>query len=261
MRKVVVMALVAVFASASLALATWKVVDLVKGGGASDGAASGGATSAMDSPEAAANPTGEGGAAEANTGGGEASAAGVEAAGLPSGEDFSHDTPTQRYVTETQRHQNFFIALAEGRVKRLDAVATDYQPAGDANASYLYFTVTTTDGRKHNGTMVLRYDGGLWRIAAIRQLTGELAGGTDYVVPANFEDDLARELSELQEFLTKVAQGRLDYMVVDNVNRPTDTLTILTGRVVGIGGRVENTRMTLRKDYNVWHLTNIESVK
>jgi hypothetical protein len=102
--------------------------------------------------------------------------------------------------------------------------------------------------------------GGVWRLAAIGLLPGERGGGTDYVVPTSFEDDLARELSELQEFLGKVAQGRLDYMVVDNVSRPTDTLTILTGRVVGIGGRVENTRMTLRKDYNVWHLTSIESV-
>ena len=257
MRKVIIIALVAVFASASLALATWKVVDLVKGDRASEGAAPGGETG---SPGEAVSPGGGENAGGAAAGGGDVSAAGVEAAGVSSGEDFSQDTPTQRYVTETQRHQNFFIALAEGRVKRLDAIATDYQPAGDPNSSYLYFTITTIDGKKHDGTMVLKYEGGLWRIAAIRQLTGELGGGTDYVVPTSFEDDLARELSELQEFLGKVAQGRLDYMVVDNVSRPTDTLTILTGRVVGIGGRVENTRMTLRKDYNVWHLTSIESV-
>lgn len=258
MRRAVIIALVAVFASASLALATWKVVDLVKGG---EGAATGSGEGALGGSETSAPPGGNeiGGEAQAATDGVEA--ADYQASGLPSGEDFSQDTPTQRYVTETQRHQNFFIALAEGRVKRLDAIATDYQPAGDANSSYLYFTLTTTDGKKHDGTMVLKYEGGLWRIAAVRELTGELGGGTEYVVPSSFEADLARELTELQEFLTKVAQGRLDYMVVDNVSRPTDTLTILTGRVAGIGGRVEYTRMTLRKDYNIWHLTNIESVK
>jgi hypothetical protein len=181
----------------------------------------------------------------------------AEAAALPSGESGSYDNPDQRYVTETQRHQNFFIALAEGSVKRMDAVATDYQPASDPNTSYLYFTLTTTGGAKHDGTMVLKYESGMWRIGAIRQLTGSLGGGTNYVVPAEFEADLAREISELQEFLTKVAEGRLDYLIVDNHNQVSDTEVILTGRVVGVGGRVEDTQMTLRKDYNIWHLTNI----
>ena len=172
----------------------------------------------------------------------------------------SYTDPDQRYVSETQRHQNFFIALAEGRVKRLDAIATDYQPAGDPNSSYLYFTITTTDGSKHDGTMVLKQDAGLWRIATIRQLEGDLGGGTNYAVPASFEEDLAREIQELQEFLTKVAQGRLDYMVVDSVSRPSDTETILVGRVVAVGGRIQQTEMRLRKDYNIWHLTNIRSL-
>ncbi len=253
MRKAVIVALVVVFASASLALATWKVVDLVRGEGGTAAGESGGAPG-----DALSSAPGEsvGAGLEGSEG---TEAAGFEAAGLPSGDDSSQSTPTERYVTETQRHQNFFIALAEGRVKRLDAIATDYQPAGDTNASYLYFTLTTADGKKHDGTMVLKYEGGLWRIAAVRGLTGELGGGTDYVVPKSFEDDLARELSELQEFLTKVAQGRLDYMVVDSVSRPSDTETVLNGRVVGTGGRVEYTRMTLRKDYGIWHLTNIES--
>ncbi len=96
-------------------------------------------------------------------------------------------------------------------------MATDYQPAGDPNTSYLYFTLTTTDGAKHDGTMVLKYEGGMWRIGAIRQLEGDLGGGTNYVVPASFEADLAREISELQEFLTKVAEGRLDYMIWDSI--------------------------------------------
>ncbi len=253
MRRAVIIALVVVFASASIALATWKVVDLVRGEGNTVTSDREGSLGDAEPSTPANGEAGEGGESPVV----EAADAGYEAAGFPSGEDSSQDSPTQRYVTETQRHQNFFIALAEGRVKRLDAIATDYQPAGDANSSYLYFTLTTTDGKKHHGTMVLKYEGGMWRIAAVRELTGELGGGTNYVVPTSFEDDLARELSELQEFLTKVAQGRLDYMVVDNVSRPSDTETILTGRVVGIGGRVENASMTLRKDYNVWHLTSI----
>ncbi len=252
-RRTAIVVLAVVLASTTLALATWKVVDLVGDKGSGE--------SAEVKPADGAEPGAEAG--EAGAAGEEARAAEageVEAAGYPSGESYSQETPTQRYVTETQRHQNFFIALAEGRIKRLDAIATDYQPPGDPNSSYMYFTITTTDGAKHNGTMVLKYEGGLWRIAAIRQLSGELGGGTNYVVPASFEEDLARELAELQEFLSKVAQGRLDYMVVDEVSRPSDTLTVLTGRVVGIGGRVERARMTLRKDYNIWHLVDIESI-
>ncbi|MGQ9757956.1 MAG: hypothetical protein ACUVRX_07320 [Actinomycetota bacterium] len=253
MRKTVIIVIIAVLASSTLVLAAWKVADLL--GGKVSGEKTGASAASGEENVAegeAAGPAGE--EAEA------AEVGEVEAAGFPSGESFSQDNPTQRYVTETQRHQNFFIALAEGLIKRLDAIATDYQPPGNPNSSYLYFTVTTNDGKKHSGTMVLKFEGGLWRIAAIRQLTGELGGGTSYVVPASFEDDLKRELVELQEFLTKVAQGRLDYMVVDSVSRPSDTETILTGRVVGIGGRIENARMTLRKDYNIWHLTNIEGI-
>jgi hypothetical protein len=250
-RRVIIIVVIAVLASTTFALAAWKIVDLVQeeDGGSSGMEASsvveGGSAEATESPGAG---TGEGE---------EASAADLEAAALPSGEDFSYDDPDQRYVTETQRHQNFFVALAEGQVKRLDAVATDYQPAGDPNTSYLYFALTTSDGAKHDGTMVLKLEGGMWRIAAVRQLTGSLGGGTDYVVPASFEADLAREIGELQEFLSKVAEGRLDYMIVDNYNRVSDTEVILTGRVVGIGGRVEDATMALHKDYCIWHLTNI----
>lgn len=256
MKRILLIVLVVVFASTTLALAAWKIADIAGGNGdappdnadiaATDGsgpAASGGSAGEADGMVAAGVET-----------------AGAEAAAMPSGEDFSQDTPEQRYVTETQRHQNFFIALAGGSIKRLDCIATDYQPAGDPDTSYMYFTVTTTGGDKHDGTMVLKHEDGLWRIAAVRQLAGELGGGTDYVVPADFEADLARELVELQEFLSKTAQGRLDYMVVDSVSRPSDTETILTGRVVGVGGRIENTRMTLRNDYGIWHLTNIESL-
>ncbi len=257
MKRVLLIVLIAVFASTTLALAAWKVADLASE--KSDSPAgdpvvtqadeSGSVSSGMEST-GEVTAAGDQGVAEAE----------VDAAALPSGEDFSQSSPSQRYVTETQRHQNFFVALASGEVKRLDAVATDYQPAGDPNTSYMYFTLTTTGGAKHDGTMVLKFDSGMWRIAAVRQLEGDLGGGTDYVVPADFENDLARELVDLQEFLTKVAQGRLDYLVVDSVSQPSDTETVLVGRAVGLGGRIQNARMTLRKDYGIWHLTNVESL-
>lgn len=248
MRRVIIIALIAVLASSTLALATWKIVDLVQGD--EEGPPAREASSALE------GATSEDGEASGEDAQGEdaVTAAEVDAAALPSGEDASYDDPDQRYVSETQRHQNFFIALAEGEVKRLDGIATDQ---ADANTSYLYFTLTTTDGAKHDGTMVLKKEGGLWRIAAIRQLAGDLGGGTNYVVPAWFEDDLAREISELQEFLSKVAEGRLDYMIVDTVNKVSDTETILNGRVVGIGGRIEDATMTLHKDYDIWHLTEV----
>lgn len=251
MRRVIIIVVITVLASTTLALAAWKIADLTRGEDGGPPGLEAASTAEGGSEEVTEDP---GGGA---TGEDDMSAAGAETAALPSGDDFAYDNPDQRYVTETQRHQNFFIALAEGRVKRLDAIATDYQPASDPNTSYLYFTLTTSDGAKHDGTMVLKQEGGMWRIAAVRQLAGDLGGGTNYVVPAEFEADLAREIGELQEFLSKVAQGRLDYMIVDNFNRMSDTQVVLTGRVVGVGGRVEDTQMTLRKDYNIWHLTNI----
>lgn len=251
-RRVIIIALIAVLASSTLALATWKIVDLVQGEDQGPPALE--ASSALEGEAAeGAEAPGEGTQEEDV-----ATAAEVDAAALPTGDDTSYDDPDQRYVSETQRHQNFFIALAEGEIKRLDAIATDYEgPYADPDTSYLYFTLTTTDGAKHDGTMVLTRSEGMWRISAIRQLKGDLGGGTNYVVPAWFEADLAREITELQEFLTKVAEGRLDYMIVDNVNKVSDTETILTGRVVGIGGRIEPATMTLHKDYNIWHLTDV----
>lgn len=255
MRKVLIIALIAVMASTTFALAAWKIVDLVQGEEEDTSPGIEASSVTEGDSTGVGEATGEDVESEE-----EATAADVEAAALPSGESDSYDNPDQRYVSETQRHQNFFIALAEGKVKRLDAIATDYQPAGDPNSSYMYFTVTSTDGAKSDGTMVLKYEGSQWRIAAIRQLAGSLGGGTNYVVPDTFEADLAREINELQEFLSKVAQGRLDYMIVDSVAYPSDTETVLTGRVVGVGGRIEKTQMTLRKDYNIWHLTNIVSL-
>lgn len=249
MRRTLVVALVLLFSLTAVGLGTWKMIDAARDGG--DGAENGATTSAQQAGEGAALD-GESGGDSSNAG-----SSVVESAAV-SGEDFSMQTPEQRYVVETQRHQNFFKALAEGKIKRLDAIATEYQPAGDPNTSCLYFTVTTVDGKKSNGTMVLRQEGGKWRIAAIRQLDGELGGGTNYPVPAGFEQDLARELQDLQEFLFKVAQGRLDYMVVDKVLKPSDSQTVLEGKVVGIGGRVEKARMVLKKDYEIWHLSSIE---
>lgn len=252
MKRVIIIVLIVLFASTTLAFAAWKIVDLVQD---DDGDASvGEAASSQAGEEADAGEAPEEGAPVKDEIEAEEDA---EAAALPSGEDFAVDDPDARYVTETQRHQNFFIALAEGRVKRLDAIATDYQPVGDPNTSYLYFTLTTTDGTKSDGTMVLKRSAGYWRIAAVRQLDGDLGGGTNYPVPATFEDDLAREISEQQDFLTKVAQGELDYLVVDRVNKVSDTETILVGRVVGEEGRIERAEMHLHKDYNLWHLTGI----
>jgi hypothetical protein len=247
-RRVIIIALIALLASSTLALATWKIVDLVQGEDQGPPALE--ASSALEG-EAAVGEDAPGGGAQGED---VATAAEVDAAALPSGEDTSYDDPDQRYVSETQRHQNFFMALANGEIKRLDAIATDQ---ADANTSYMYFTLTTIDGAKYDGTMVLKNEGGLWRIAAVRQLEGDIGGGTNYVVPAYFEADLAREITELQAFLTKVAQGRLDYMIVDSVNMVSDTETILTGRVVGVGGRIEPATMTLHKDYNIWHLTEV----
>ncbi|MBC7248205.1 MAG: hypothetical protein H5T73_10580 [Actinobacteria bacterium] len=187
----------------------------------------------------------------------EYSGAGAASPGVTSGEDFSYTSPEQRYVTETQRHQNFFRAVAEGRVRRLDVVSTDVRPVGDPDTSYVYFTLTTTDGGTSNGTMVMKYEGGMWRIAAIGQLQGSLGGGTNYKVPASFESDLAREVAELQPFLTKVAEGRLDYMAVFSASRPSENEAVLNGEVAGVGGRVVPAEMRLRCDYGIWHLTYV----
>ena len=68
---------------------------------------------------------------------------------------------------------------------------------------------------------------------------------------------MAKEISDLQPFLTKVAEGRFQYMTVENCIRPSECEVILTGRVVGKSGRVEPSEMHLRRDYGLWHITNI----
>ncbi len=47
-------------------------------------------------------------------------------------------------------------------------------------------------------------------------------------------------------------------LIVDEDQHPTETETVLIGRVVGRSGRTEDTVMHLRKDYNLWHLTGFD---
>jgi hypothetical protein len=238
--------------SATLAVAGWHVARWAQG---DKGAPSAG------SSKSARVEKGETSGSEAETAGGaEGEAPGAGESGA-SGESASRDAqaandPDLRYVTETQRHQNFFTALAEGQVKRLDVTATDFQPAGDPNTSYVYVVVATADGARSDGSIVMKYSGGLWRIGAVR-LPGVLAGGTDLKAPDSFEADLARELSEQQDFLTKVAEGRLAYMTISSVDQTGDSEVLLTGRAASKGGNTFPAEMRLRKDYGLWHLTGI----
>jgi hypothetical protein len=141
-------------------------------------------------------------------------------------------------------------------VRRLEVTSADVRPVGDTNTSYIYFELTT-DGGGSNGTFVMKFENGMWRIAAINQLSGDLDGGTNYVVPTSFEEDLGREIAELQPFLTKVAEGRFAYMEVYTVNRPSENESVLTGVVVGKSGKTVPAEMRLRNDYGIWHLTYI----
>lgn len=254
-QKVVILVLVLLLCAGGVSLAAWKIADDGDGERSSQAAAEGSTymsdleiTTSPDDPDAALG--------EEGSGEGEPDYGAEVAAEGHSGEDFSYTSPDQRYVTVTQRHQNFFKALAEGRVTRMEVTSVDYQPVGDPNTSYVYFNFFTDTGRS-SGTFVMKFEGGMWRIAAINGLQGDLGGGTNYMVPASFEDDLAREFQELQPFLTKVAEGRFQYMAVDNYIRPSECEVILTGRVVGKSGRVEPSEMHLRRDYGLWHITNI----
>jgi hypothetical protein len=250
-RKVLILTVLVLLVCSALALAGWQVSRWVTGGSKAPSAGS-----LKPGIEGNKDSTANGSAKE--PGGTEVTGAGTtDGAGAPvTAEATSSSDPGQRYVTETQRHQNFFKALAEGRIKRLDVTSTDFQPAGDPHTSYVYFVIATTDGARSDGSFVMKYEGGLWRIAAVR-ISGSLSGGTDYVVPDSFEADLARELQEQQDFLTKVAEGRLAYMSVDSVTESTPGQTVLRGKVASKGGSVYPADMTLRKDYDVWHLTNI----
>jgi hypothetical protein len=162
-------------------------------------------------------------------------------------------------VTETQRHQNFFKALAEGRIQRVDVTATDFQPAGDPYASYVYVIVATTDGSRVDGRIDMKFGGGMWRFGAVR-LSGNLAGGTDYQVPASFEGDLAREQRELQGFMEDIAEGEVAYLRIDAVSSPGGNEVILTGAVGAKSGSTFPAEIRLRKDYELWHLTSIRAL-
>ncbi len=255
MRKVVVILVVVMLCLGGVALAAWRIIDDKGDNGTASAAAEG------DSFQSRLEETaGDDEANVADTSADGESGADQEAyesVDYQTGEDFSYTSPDQRYVTETQRHQNFFRAVAEGRVLRLEVTNADVRPVGDPNTSYIYFTLTTSDGGTSKGTFVMRFSNGMWRIAAINQLSGELEGGTNYMVPESFEEELGREIAELQPFLTKVAEGRFAYMEVHAVNHPGEGETVLTGVVVGKSGKTVPAEMRLRKDYGIWHLTYI----
>jgi hypothetical protein len=252
-RKTLILIVIILLSSAAIAFGSWQVATWVKGGGDSKTTgvkkASTNVTEGSSASESAAADE------AAGQSGGAAAASGQVSA--QADEPGQYTTPDMRYVSETQRHQNFFRAVGEGRVRRLDVTATDFQPAGDPHTSYVYFVLSTTDGGRSDGTFVMQYSSGMWRIGAVNQLTGSLQGGTNVQVPSTFEDTIAREIKDLQWFLTKVAEGRLDYLMVDAVSNPSANVTVLTGKTASVGGKVANTEMTLRQDYGLWHLTNI----
>jgi len=256
LRKVLIIILVIMLCAGGAAIAAWKIVD--DGGQEQVAAGSEQVDSYKSQLEdtAASQESGPDTADNAAEGEVDSADSEVEAVDYQTGEDFSYTTPDQRYVTETQRHQNFFRAVAEGRVTRLEVTSADVRPVGDPDSSYIYFTMTTAGGTS-NGTFVMKFYNGMWRIAAINQLTGDLDGGTSYPVPASFEEDLGREIAELQPFLAKVAEGRFAYMEVHSVSRPNETESVLTGIVVGKSGKAVPAEMRLRKDYGIWHLTFI----
>jgi hypothetical protein len=254
MRKLVVILMVVLLCAGGVAIAAWRIVDDEGGETTAASGESGSFQSELEETTSDQEEVASGGdAAAADAGDPDFDS---YAADTQSGEDFSYTTPDQRYVTETQRHQNFFRAVAEGRVTRLEVTSTDLRPAGEPDTSYVYFTLTSDTGSSQ-GTFVMKFYGGMWRIAAINQLSGDLEGGTNYMVPASFEEDLGREIAELQPFLTKVAEGRFAYMEVHAVSRPNDSESVLTGVVVGKSGVTVPAEMRLRKDYGIWHLTYI----
>ena len=256
MRKVVIVLVVVLLCLGGAALAAWRIVD---DGGDDNTASAATEDNSFQSRLEETVGADEEDAADAAAAGGE-DGSGQEAYDADdhqSGEDFSYTSPDQRYVTETQRHQNFFRAVAEGRVLRLQVTHADVRPVGDTDTSYIYFTLITSDGNTSKGTFVMKYSGGMWRIAAINQLSGDLEGGTNYLVPESFDAELGREISELQPFLTKVAEGRFSYMEVYTVNHPSEGEAVLTGVVVGKSGKQVPAEMRLRKDYGIWHLTYI----
>lgn len=139
-----------------------------------------------------------------------------------------YNDPDRPYTNEVKKCQNFFKALGEGRVERLDVTATDYQPAGDPNSSYLDIIITTTDSAESEGVLVMEYADGLWHIAEVN-LSGNLAGGANRDVPDSFEDELEREVVENQHFLRKTAEGRLAYLQVGEFEKIGEDESLLIG--------------------------------
>jgi hypothetical protein len=260
LRKAIIIIVVVMLCAGGAAVAAWRIAD--DGGGDGKAAAiSAEDTSFRSQLEEATLPDTETGAEvpEADQGEDTGAASGYDSAaddGM-SGEDFTYTSPDERYVTETQRHQNFFKAVGEGRLVRLEVVSADVRPVGDPNTSYISFTLTTIDGGTGSGTFVMKFDAGKWRIAAISQLSGDLQGGTNYQVPSSFEDVLAQEIEDLQPFLTKIAEGSFAYMEVYAVDHPSENETVLTGVVAGRSGTSVPAEMHLRRDYAIWHLTYI----
>ncbi|MEW6554199.1 MAG: hypothetical protein AB1384_07940 [Actinomycetota bacterium] len=255
MRKVVVILMVVLVCAGGVALAAWRITD---DEGDESTAVSGGEGTSFQSELEETTSAQEDAAGSGDTTSADSGDPNVDdaAADTQSGEDFSYTTPDQRYVTETQRHQDFLRAVAEGRVTRMEVTSTNIRPAGEPDTSYVYFTITSDTGTSQC-TFVMKFYNGMWRIAAINQLSGNLGGGTNYMVPDSFEEDLGREIAELQPFLTKVAEGRFAYMEVHAVDRPNDSESILTGAVVGKNGVTVPAEMYLHKDYGIWHITYI----
>ncbi|NPV60704.1 MAG: hypothetical protein HPY75_13735 [Actinobacteria bacterium] len=259
MKKILAIVLVSLLCAGGVVVAAWRISGDDAGGEAAASAETAARGTFRQELAATESPEGDPGSAEALGEESMAGASDLEGAATEgmTGEDFAYTTPDQRYVTETQRHQNFFRAVGEGRVLRLEVVSADVRPVGDPDTSYIKFVLTTSDGGSATGTMVMKYDAGMWRIAAFSQLTGDLQGGTNYQVPRSFEDVLAREIAELQPFLTRIAEGRFAYMEVHGVNRPSENETVLTGVVAGKSGKTVPAEMRLRRDYGIWHLTYI----
>ena len=259
MKKIIVIVLASLLCAGGVVVAAWRISGDETGGEAAASADDAARGPFQQELAATVAPEGGSGAADAAEQQENAQAADLEgtAAEGMTGEDFAYTSPDQRYVTETQRHQNFFRAVGEGRVLRMEVVSADVRPVGDPDTSYIKFVLTTSDGGSAGGTMVMKYDAGMWRIAAFSQLTGDLQGGTNYQVPRSFEDVLAREIAELQPFLTKIAEGRFSYMEVHGVSRPSENETVLTGVVAGKSGKTVPAEMRLRRDYGIWHLTHI----
>jgi hypothetical protein len=170
----------------------------------------------------------------------------------------SQSIQQQSLTSLLKKNQNFFEALAEGKIKLLRVNATFFEPFGWKNISLVYMTVIDNKGNHSNGYMVLWCISGKWRIAFVSQFPSWLGGGKQYQIPSVFEQDLIAEQDKLQTFLSKVAYGRLDYMMVDKVEKPSSKKTILKGRTLSVAGTKFNTKMTLEKTYGLWHITHIE---